>query len=276
MTNLEFSFALFFVAYFAGLIGALTGLGGGVILVPILVILFKIDLRYAMGASLVSVIATSSGAALTFMQHHYTNLKIGMFLEIGAVLGALIGALLVKFIPTPIISIIFGIVLLLSILLSLKRHEAVTAKTSHPWAKYLSLEGHHLTQTGLQKYPVFRVPLGFSLMTLAGALSGLLGIGSGALKVLSLDLAMGLPYKVATSTSNFMIGMTAAASAGIYLSSGYIYPEIIFPVVLGVLIGALMGSKILIQAKPKRLRILFSIIIFFLALQMMYKGFLGI
>lgn len=276
MTNLEYTFALFIVAYFAGLIGALTGLGGGVIIVPVLVILLKIDLKYAMGASLIAVIATSSGAALTFIRHHYTNLRIGMFLETGAILGAIVGAVLVKYLPTSIISIIFGLVLLLSIWTSLKRHETNSAKPSHPWAKTLSLEGKYLSHTGLKSYSVFRVPIGFSLMTIAGALSGLLGIGSGALKVLALEQAMGLPYKVATSTSNFMIGMTAAASAGIYFSSGYIYPEIAFPVLIGVLIGSFTGSKILIKAKPENLKILFSIIILFLALQMIYKGLIGL
>lgn len=283
MTNLTFSLALLAIAYFAGFIGALTGLGGGVILVPALVILFHIDLKFAMGASLIAVIATSSGAALTFMQHNFTNMKIGMFLEIGAVVGAIVGALMVKFIPTPFISIIFGIVLLFSIWFTITRHEEIDNITpSHPWAQYLSLGGTYPTAQGVQStqaqeesktYPVLRVPLGFSLMTLAGILSGLLGIGSGALKVLSLDVAMGLPYKISTSTSNFMIGMTAAAGAGIYLSSGYIIPEFAFPVVLGVLLGAFMGSKLLIHAHPKRLRLLFVVIIFLLAIQMIYNGF---
>lgn len=261
MTNIEFSFVLFLIAYFAGLIGALTGLGGGVILVPVLVLLLNIDLKYAMGTSLISVIATSSGAALTFMNNHYTNLKIGMFLEVGAILGAIVGALLIKYMPTAIISIIFGIVLLLSAWLSLTHHKAKPPKAIHP-PKNL--------------YTILRTPIAFILMTIAGGLSGLLGVGSGALKVLSLELVMGLPYKVATSTSNFMIGMTASASVGIYLSAGYIYPEIAFPVLIGVLIGSFIGSKILIRANPEKLKILFVIIIFFLAVQMIYKGFLGI
>lgn len=250
MTNLEFSGILFVIAYFAGLIGALTGLGGGIIIVPALVLLLNVDFKYAMGASLVSVIATSSGAALTFLRQHYTNLKIGMFLEMGAIIGAVVGAMLVKFLPTSLISIVFGVVLLSSAWLSFKKRDV-----------------------NLPQNTISHLPLGFTLMTIAGALSGLLGIGSGTLKVLSLDLAMGLPYKIATSTSNFMIGMTAAASAGIYLSEGYIQPDIIFPILPGVLIGALMGSKILVKAKPEKLRLLFTIIIFCLAIQMIYKGY---
>jgi len=277
MTNLTFSLALFAIAYFAGFIGALTGLGGGVIIVPSLVLLFNIDFKLAMGASLISVIATSSGAALTFLQNNFTNMKLGMFLEIGAISGAIVGALLVKFVPISIISIIFGMVLLFSSWFSIARREEIeSAQSSHPWTKRLSLDGTYPTSHGLKTYPVLRVPLGFSLMTLAGLLSGLLGIGSGALKVLSLDLAMGLPYKVSASTSNFMIGMTAAASAGIYFSSGYINPEICFPVLLGVLLGAIVGSKVLIYEKPRRLRMIFVFIIFLLALQMIYNGILGI
>lgn len=277
MNNLEFSILLFLIAHLAGIIGVLTGLGGGVIIVPALVILLEVDLRYAMGASLISVIATSSGAALTFMHHHFTNLRIGMFLEVGAVIGAIVGAFLIRYLPVTTISIIFGIVILFSIILSIKQQAAASkgkkSKTSHAWALHLSLEGHHKTSKGLEKYPVLRVPLGFSIMTLAGAISGLLGIGSGAVKVLALDLAMGLPYKVATGTSNFMIGMTAAASAGIYLASGYIYAPIAFPVMLGVLVGSLMGSKLLVEAKPERLRIIFIVVLSLLAIQMIYRGF---
>lgn len=282
MSNFEFTLILFAIAYFAGVIGALTGLGGGVIIVPALVIFFKIDLRYAIGASLISVIATSSGAALTFMRQHYTNLKIGMFLEVGAILGAMLGAILIHYLPLPIIAIIFGIVLLVSIGLSLRRtKEQVSVQREQilPPSKlrrFLSLSGQFQSEKGLETYQIVRLPLGFGLMTLAGILSGLLGIGSGALKVLSLDLAMGLPYKVATSTSNFMIGMTAAASAGIYFSKGYIDPEMTFPTMLGVLLGAMTGSRILISAKPERLRILFAFIIFVMAIQMIYKGITSI
>jgi len=277
MTVIAFTMALFCVSYVAGLFGALTGLGGGIVIVPVLVLLFKIDIRLAMGASLLSVMATSSGAALTFLKHHYTNVKVGMFLETGAIVGAIVGALLVKVVPVGLISIIFGLVLISSIWISLKHHRGhPSTKPSHPWAVRLGLDGHYYTDQHEHKsYNIYRVPLGLSLMTVAGGLSGLLGIGSGALKVLALDLAMGLPYKVSTSTSNFMIGMTASASMGVYLTSGYISPELAFPVMLGVLMGAFTGSRILVLANVKMLRMLFDTVVLLLAIQMIYKGITG-
>lgn len=268
MTNLEFSCILFLVSYSSGLFGALTGLGGGIIIVPVLVLLFGIDIRFAMGASLISVIATSSAAALTFIRNHYTNIKIGMFLETGAVFGAIIGAFLVRFISVDFISILLGAVLILSVWLSRKRYAEQTTydAPSHPWALRLGLE---------ESYKVYQVPFALGLLTIAGGLSGLLGIGSGALKVLAMDLAMKLPYKVATSTSNFMIGITAAASIGIYFSAGYMNPELSFPVMLGVLAGAFMGSKLLLLVHVRNLRTLFNCIVLILALQLLYKGITG-
>jgi len=267
MTVLEFSIILFLVAYLAGFLGSLTGLGGGIIIVPILVLLFKIDIRYAMGASLIAVITTSSGAALAFIKNHYTNIKIGMLLETSAIFGAIIGALLVRVIPVEFVSVIFGVVLIFAVWFSLKRHkDHLLTKPSHPWALRLGLGGD---------YQVRHVPLGLGLMTIAGALSGLLGIGSGALKVLAMDLAMNLPYKVSTSTSNFMIGMTGAASVGIYFSSGYINPELSFPIIPGVFLGSVMGSKILLFANVRILKIIFSVVILMLSVQMIYKGISG-
>ncbi len=285
MTVFEFTIYIFLISYATGIFGSLTGLGGGIVITPVLVLFFKIDIHYAMGASLVAVIATSSGAALSFVRSNLTNVKIGMFLEMGAVIGAIIGALIVRFVPVSLISIILGVVLLISVWFSLQRH-VKTLKSSlntepnipenlpeHPWAQRLGLEGQYKVNGKLQHYQVYRLPLGLFLMTIAGTLSGLLGIGSGALKVLAMDLAMGLPYKVSTSTSNFMIGMTAAASMGVYFNSGYINAEITFPVMLGVLLGALTGGRILISADVKILRMIFAFVVVILAIQMILKGF---
>lgn len=276
MTILEFSILLLFLSYIAGLLGSLTGLGGGMVLIPVLVLAFHINIHYAMGASLISVIATSSGSAAAFLREGYTNLRIGMFLETGAVIGAIIGAYLTSLLPIAALALMFGIVMLFSAFLTLTRKEEHEPnRPSHPWAVALRMEGTHPTPDGLKPYKVHRVPLALGLMTTAGALSGLLGIGSGAVKVLAMDQAMRLPYKVSTTTSNFLIGITAATSAGIYFKHGYIDPSFTFPVLLGVLAGSLTGARILAGAKNKTLRLIFSIAIAALAVQMIYKGLTG-
>ena len=276
MTILELSILLLITAYIAGLVGSLTGLGGGMIVIPVLVLLFNIDIHYAMGASLISVIATSSGSSAAYLREGYTNLKVGMFLEVGAVLGAIVGAYLTAYLSVHVISIVFGIVMLFSAFFSLARKNEVSFdQPSHPWAVKLGLEGSYPSSRGIQAYKVQRVPLALGLMTTAGSLSGLLGIGSGAVKVLAMDLAMRLPYKVSTTTSNFLIGITAATSVGIYYKHGYIDPAITFPVLLGVLAGALTGARILSNTRSKNLRIIFSFVIAILAAEMMYKGLVG-
>lgn len=276
MTILLFSILLFCIAALAGILGALTGLGGGVVIIPALVLLFHVNIHYAMGASLISVIATSSGTAVAYLREGYTNIRIGMFLEIGAVIGALIGAVLVTMIPTKFIAIIFGLVLIFSAYLTLKRNETnETATSSHAWGLFLKLNGSYPTANGHQSYHVQHVPLAFGIMTLAGGLSGLLGIGSGALKVLAMDQAMRLPYKVATTTSNFIIGITAAVSAGVYFANGYIDPGLTFPVMLGVLLGAMLGARLIVKIHHSRLRALFSVVVFLLAIEMIYKGLTG-
>jgi uncharacterized protein len=276
MTTAVFSLLVLIVSYFAGLLGALTGLGGGIVIIPALVLLFKVNIHYAMGASLISVIATSSGASVAYLREGYTNLKIGILLESGAVIGALVGAYLVYFMPTAIIAIILGAVLIFSAFFSLKRRETREVKqTSHPWAIALGLEGHYPTPEGEKSYSVQHVPLGIGLLTIAGLISGLIGIGAGALKVLAMDQAMRLPYKVSTTTSNFIIGITATVSSGIYLARGYIDPIITFPVLIGVVFGAFSGAKLLTKMATRLLRILFAAVIFIIAIQMIYKGILG-
>lgn len=275
MNVLEFTALVGVGALAAGFLGALTGLGGGVVIVPFLVLL-GVDIKYAIGASVVSVIATSSGAAASYVKEGYTNIRIGMFLEIATTIGALTGAYLVHVIPTQALSIIFGIVLLLSAYLSVRTlpRQHGTEKPD-PLAVRLRLDGAYPIPDGKQSYHVHRVPLGFGLMYLAGILSGLLGIGSGALKVLAMDQAMRIPFKVSTTTSNFMIGVTAAASAGVYLHHGQINPALTMPVMLGVLIGSLLGAHVLMGAQTRVLRRVFCVVILCLGLQMIYKGITG-
>lgn len=276
MTVLTFSILLFIFACLAGLVGALTGLGGGVVVIPVLVILFKINIHLAMGASLISVIATSSGSSAAYLREGFTNLRIGLFLEIPAVIGAVCGALLIAVVSKTFIAILFSFVLFLSAFLTLKRHDDVDlSRSSHPWARRLRLEGVYPRRNELKPYHVQNVPFAFSIMGFAGLLSGLLGIGSGALKVLAMDQALKIPYKVATTTSNFMIGITAAVSAGIYFAHGYIDPFITFPVMLGVILGSFFGAKLLVRMNIRILRIIFSCAICLIGIQMLAKASLG-
>lgn len=277
MTILTFCILLFIVAYLAGLLGALTGLGGGIVIIPVLVLIFHVDIHYAMGASLISVIATSSGTALAYLREGYTNLRIGMFLETGAVIGAFFGALLVAVLPTSIIAIIFSLVLIFSAYLTWRRQEDTEpVRASHPLAIALKLEGTYPNLKGeKQFYQVQNVPWAWTLMTIAGGLSGLLGIGSGALKVLAMDQAMRLPYKVATTTSNFIIGITAAVSAGVYFQHGYIDPILTAPVMIGIIFGSFSGAKLLMRINVRILRLIFTLIMLLLAVEMIYKGITG-
>jgi uncharacterized membrane protein YfcA len=276
MTILTFTLALFGTSIVAGLLGALTGLGGGVVVVPVLALLFHVDLRYAIGASLVSVIATSSGAAAAYVREGFSNIRIGMFLEIATTLGALVGAFLTAMVSTKAIGIVFGVVLLYSAIASFRGHHGdVAPQHTGGLADRLRLEGEYPVAGGLQAYVAQRVPAGFGIMFLAGGLSGLLGIGSGAVKVLAMDQAMRLPFKVSTTTSNFMIGVTAAASAGIYISRGYILPSLAMPVMLGVLGGSLLGSRLLVSARVSTLRTLFAIVIVALGVEMIYSSLSG-
>ena len=276
MTVWEFTALVWIGSAVAGLLGSLTGLGGGVVLVPLLTLLFKVDIRYAIGASLVSVIATSSGAAAAYVKEGISNIRIGMFLEIATTLGALLGAFLAAKVSTSAIATTFGAVLLYSAYLSARtRIRLKSDEIPDPLATRLRLNGSFPTPEGIRHYFVRRVPTGFGIMFGAGALSGLLGIGSGAVKVLAMEQAMRIPFKVSTTTSNFMIGVTAAASAGIYLSRGFIDPGLSMPVMLGVLAGSLVGTRILVQTETKWLRLVFSLVILLLGVEMIYKGVSG-
>lgn len=262
-------------SFAAGTLGALTGLGGGIIVVPMLTLLFDVDLRYAIGASLVSIIATSSGAAAAYVREGFTNVRVGIFLEVATTIGALIGAALAGIIPANALAVLFGLVLLFTAWRSLQAREEHLADAPHPWAVRLRLNSTYPTPAGMQPYLVQGPPTGFIVMIVAGVLSALLGIGSGVVKVLAMDRAMKLPFKVSTTTSNFMIGVTAAASSGVYLRRGWIEPAIAFPVMLGVLGGAMVGARILTVANPRWLRMLFIGVVLVMAAQMLLKGFTG-
>jgi len=276
MTVLEFTLFVSLGSLLAGFLGALTGLGGGVVIVPLLTVGFGVDIRYAIGASLVSVIATSSGAAAAYVREGYSNVRVGMFLEIATTVGAIAGAFVATLLPANSIAVVFGLVLLASAYLSSRaRADDEAGGAPDALAARLRLDASYPTPQGRQPYHVQHVPLGFVLMFVAGVLSGLLGIGSGAFKVLALDRVMRLPFKVSTTTSNFMIGVTAAASAGIYLGRGYIRPAVVLSVVLGVLIGSLLGTRVLVRAGTHTLRLIFGAVIVLLAAEMIYKGLTG-
>jgi uncharacterized membrane protein YfcA len=277
MSVLEFTLVVWAISTVAGFLGALTGLGGGVVVVPVLALALGVDIKYAIGASLVSVIATSSGAAAAYVREGYSNIRIGLFLEIATTIGAVVGAFLAARTSTHIIAIIFGLVLIQSAYQSVFNASLESAPPiqSDKWGRLFRMGGDYPLKGLRQEYGVRNVPAGLSLMFGAGALSGLLGIGSGAVKVIAMDRAMKIPFKVSTTTSNFMIGVTAAASAGVYLSRGFIDPRIAMPVMLGVLGGALVGTRVLVHANVKTLRVVFAVVILALAIEMIVNGITG-
>lgn len=275
MTPLLFILSIFGVSLAAGFLGSLLGLGGGLVVIPALTLLFGVDIRLAIGASIVSVIATSSGAAAAYVREHLANVRVAMFLEIGTTAGAITGAYLAGRVHPRWLFILFGAVLGYSALAMLRgRRDATTTDAPGAISEWLNLSGKYYDHATGQyvDYPVRRPLLGLALMYVAGTVSGLLGIGSGALKVPAMDLGMGLPLKVSTATSNLMIGVTAAASAGLYFGRGQIDPFIAAPVALGVLGGALAGSRILARVHAERLRILFIIVLLVIGAQMIVRG----
>ena len=275
MTPLLFVIVVFLISILAGFLGSLLGLGGGLIVIPALTLLLHVDIRLAIGASIISVIATSSGAAAAYVREHLANIRVAMFLELGTTMGAITGAYLAGRVHPRFLYILFGAMLGYSAMAMLRRKRAISLDDSisgvSEWlalgsSYYDAARGEHV------EYPVRRPLLGLVLMYGAGAASGLLGIGSGALKVPAMDLGMGLPMKVSTATSNLMIGVTAAASAGLNFARGQIDPFIAAPVALGVLGGALVGSRYLGRVEHKQLRRIFVIVLLVIAVQMIVKG----
>jgi uncharacterized membrane protein YfcA len=270
---------IFAVSLLAGVIGALAGVGGGILVIPALTILFGVDIRLAIGASIVGVIATSSGAAAAYVRDRMTDMRVGMFLELATTTGAVAGALLAAVVAPALLYVLLGVVLLFSAAQQVLRlGEELPADTSvSPAAHRFRLVGSYPdAQLGTEvSYAAQRVPLGFVMMAGAGLVSGLLGIGSGALKVLAMDGAMRLPMKVSSATSNFMIGVTAAASAGIYLGRGDVNPTIAVPVALGVLAGATVGARILPRLSNRAVRLVFLPVLMAVGAETLLRG-LGI
>ena len=275
MSVLVFTLILLLGAYAAGLLGSLTGLGGGVIVIPLLTLAFGIDFHYAIGAALVASIATSSGSASAYVKEGMTNIRLGMFLEIATSVGAVLGAVIALWMPTNAIAVIFGVVLFFTAVMQNRQKVDHVGVKGSALAMKLKLFGSYPTKEGVQNYELTNVPGGFLIMVAAGALSGLLGIGSGVLKVLAMDSCMKVPFKVSTTTSNFMIGVTAVTSAVVYLQRGYIEPGIAFPIMVGVLGGALTGAKLLKHLDVRLLRKIFAIAILLVAVNMIYNGLRG-
>jgi uncharacterized membrane protein YfcA len=273
----EILLGLFALSIASGFIGALSGLGGGVFIVPALVVLAKMPMKVAIAASLISVVATSAGASVAFVRDGWTNLKVAMVLECATVTGALAGAYLAGVVPTWILELLFALMMLQSAYFSLEKQEDDLVEHGDPIATRLHLMGEVEDETGkLVHYEVIHFPAGAALMVVAGIMSGLLGIGSGALKVMAMDYFMHLPLKVSSATSNFMIGVTAGAGALVFLSRGDVATSIAAPVALGVTVGALAGSKVLPHANIKALRMTFVVILVLIALEMGWRALQGI
>ncbi|HEY6970991.1 MAG TPA: sulfite exporter TauE/SafE family protein [Candidatus Angelobacter sp.] len=276
MSILLFTILVWLVSVAVGFLGALTGLGGGTLIVPLLTLVFGVNIHYAMGASLISVIATSSGAAAAFLREGFTNLRLAMFLQVATTVGAIVGVLLVTHVSTTFIGVVFGVMLLYSAYVSGRLPpEDIATGPADKHSETFKLNGVYPAAQGHQPYKVQHVAGGFGVMFTAGVVSSLLGIGSGALKVLGMDRIMRIPFKVSTTTSNFMIGVTAAAGAGSYLKLGYIQPTVTMPVMLGVLLGSMLGARVLVRAETRILRIVFAVLIGITGIEMIYKAVTG-
>lgn len=267
------SLILLIVSVFAGLIGSILGLGGGTVVVPVLTLAFGVDIRYAIAASLVSIVATSSGAAASFLRDHLTNLRVAVLLELGTVFGAMSGFLISSSISGKYLYLVFGSFLLFSAIMMFRKKKDNLSDNDHPWSKKLGLASSYRDITGnWVSYKIEHVPLGLISMYFAGILSALLGIGSGIFKVMSMDNAMKIPLKVSTATSNFMIGVTAAGSAGAYFLKGDIRPEIACPVAIGIILGSWIGARVMPKLPSRVIRQIFVVFMTIVSVQMIAKG----
>ncbi len=274
----EFSVLVCLASVVAGVLGGMLGMASGIFVVPALTLLFGVEIRFAVGASLVAVIACSCGSATSAMENRLTNVRLAILLEIGTTLGALTGVVLVGAFPSSGLFLLFSAVLLVSAYQMFRgRNEADSCLPPDRWATRLRLDSSYPDPTTKQEiaYTVSRVWLGMILMYLAGAISSLLGVGGGVLKVPAMDSALRLPIKVSSATSNFMIGVTAAASAGIYFVRGDVLPRIAAPVALGSIIGAYIGTKILMRTSSERVRGLFVVVLLGLAVKMFLAALRG-
>lgn len=276
MILVEFFLIMLFASILAGIFGSIVGLGGGVVVTPVLTLLLGVDIHFAIGASIIAIIGTSSGAASTYVRDRLTNLRVGMFLELGTTAGAIAGAAVAAYINAPVLEFVFGSILLVTLVPSVLKIGAEVPKSPElvGLSKRLGLHGSYTDRDGaVVSYNATRPKTGLLGMLVAGMLSGLLGIGSGGFKVLSMDLAMKLPIKVSTTTSNFMIGVTAAASAGIYFARGDVNPVIVAPVAVGILLGSAVGARFLVRARNPTVRKLFVLVLAIAAVEMMFSAF---
>jgi uncharacterized membrane protein YfcA len=268
---------LFALAIGAGFVGALSGLGGGVFIVPGLVILAHVPMQVAIGASLISVVATSAGASVAFVRDGWTNLRVAMILECATVTGAVSGAYMARLVPARVLELLFALMMLQSAYFSMRRHGDEIVDHSDPKCTRLRLGGEFPGDDGVMRpYGVVNLPGGAALMVVAGLMSGLLGIGAGALKVAAMDYLMRLPLKVSSATSNFMIGVTAGAGAIVFLARGDIATSVAAPVALGVTAGALAGSRALPHVNVQALRLLFVAILILIAVEMGWRALAGL
>jgi len=268
-----YEFILLGASIFAGFLGSLLGLGGGIIIVPTLTLLFHVNIRYAIAASLISIVATSSGAAASYLKDNLTNLRVAVLLEVGTVTGAICGFLIAKNIQSSKLFLLFGVFLLVSAFMMLRKRSEHISTRNHPWSQKLGLAGSYPDENGIiTHYNVENIPLGLAAMYFAGVLSALLGIGSGIFKVLALDGAMKLPMKVSSATSNFMIGVTAAASAGAFFLRGDVRPEIAAPVSVGIIIGSWLGARLMVKMPASLIRKIFVVVLAIVSIQMIIKG----
>lgn len=268
------------VSVLAGATGAILGLGGGIILVPFLTLVMKVDIQTAIATSLISIVATSSGAAASYLKDRLTNVRLAVLLELGTVSGAMTGFFLHKYIPQFFLFTLFGFFIFWSSLQMFRqRHQSEVPQgvVNHPWSDRLRLSSEVMdSESGtMRPYAVARVPIGLVAMYGAGVMSALLGIGSGSLKVLAMDGAMKLPLRVSSATSNFMIGVTAAASGGAFLLEGTVNTRLAVPVALGVLIGSMLGARLMPSLSVKKIRLAFVVVLLIISLQMLLKGIGG-
>lgn len=267
------------VGLMAGILGALLGLGGGIIITPVLTLMLGLPIQYAIAASIVAVIATSSGATIAYLKDDMLNLRVAMFLEIATTVGAVLGAILTGLFDPNVLYFLFGALLLFSVYNMIRKMllkpENIKAPVPDKAAEKLDLNGQYFDKSSgqLVKYQVTNVPGGFAMMFGAGLASGLLGIGSGAFKVLAMDTIMKMPLKPSTATSNLMMGVTAAASATVYFFNGSLQPQIAAPLAIGILIGATLGTRLMQIMPTKVLRWIFIPVIGYMGLQMLLKGF---
>jgi uncharacterized membrane protein YfcA len=269
---------LFGIAFAAGFIGAMSGMGGGTVLVPALTF-FGVDIKHAIATSIISVIATSSGSASAYVRDHITNLKVGMFLEMFTILGALVGASITLVSGQQVLFLLFGIVLLISWGTLLRRRKEGDGRhgSQDRFSHWLRSDGSYYDQADkkIVEYRIKYAYLGGPMMFGAGMIAGLLGIGAGALKVLIMELLMGLPVKVSTTTSNLIIGVTALAGTSVYLAAGLIDPGQVAPVVLGVVFGAMVATRLLVRLSNRAVRSFFLVVLLILGVQMILRGIRG-